>query len=579
MAGNLKSKNDRDQKEKKENRKRKSLSKAMLRIIIIAVLVILTISTVLSWTFMKMGAAVLLTMSGSNAAEGLRHTVEFADGLEAYAKSVMHTYESIPDEIRNRQDSPEYRSYFRMFEETDYYREMIETLENTDTVLTEKDVYLAMYDTERMTMVYLLDSQDIPSEHSCKVGEWERADQEEIDAFFVDTDQIRVFRNYSEMYGERYTIADPIKDDTGTIYAFAMSDIPLSFVNASAAIFTTLYTIVLCIAIVIVILIVRAVMKRRLVQPIRQISGAVEQYTLSRTDESVDRNCFSSLQIKTGDELEELSHVMAGMEQEISAYEDNLMKAAAEEERVRTELSLASTIQAGMLPQIFPPYPDRQEFDIYAMMDPAKEVGGDFYDFFLIDDDHFAIVIADVSGKGVPAALFMMSSMIVINNFASEGYSPAEVLRHTNEKICRSSKVEMFVTVWFGILDLKTGVVTAANAGHEYPAVRHPGGAYELLHDKHSFVIGGMDGMDYKEYTCTLEPGASIFLYTDGVVEATNRQEAFYGSERLLAALNTTEGMSAQETLQIVRADVDRFAEGAPQFDDLTMLCITYKGC
>ena len=571
----------RNEKTVQKGKKNKSISSAILWILAAAVLVILAISTMLNWGFMKVGVTTLLSMSGSNAAVGLRHTIEMADGLEEYVNGVIDTYDSIPDEIRSQQDSDAYRAYFAPFLESDFYKETTAVLEKDQSRYSflEKDVYLAMYDREQMTLVYLLDPKESDQEWNARVGEWEQADQKEIDAFFSGSEDILAHRNLSHRYGELITIADPVLNQEGEIIAFAMSDIPLSYVNASSAIFTFLYSLVLTIVLVIIFLIIRAVMKKRLVKPIREISKAAEQYAVSRTDDRADKNIFSQLNVHTGDELEELSRVMAGMEQDITAYEKNLMKAAAEEERIQTELGLAAKIQLGMLPRVFPPYPERQEFDIYAMMDPAKEVGGDFYDFFLIDDDHLALVIADVSGKGIPAALFMMSAMIVLNNFASEGYSPAEVLRRANEKICSSSKVNMFVTVWFGILDLKTGVVTAANAGHEYPAVRHPGGEYELLHDKHSFVIGGMAGMKYKEYTLALEPGASLFLYTDGVAEASNSQEEFYGCERMLGALDQTGGMSAQETLQTVRGDVDRFAEGAPQFDDLTMLCITYKGC
>ncbi len=553
----------------------------MLRIFVTAVLVILTISTILNWRFMRAGVTVLLSMSGSNAAVGLKQTVGMSDGFAVYVDEVLGTYQQIPDDLRNDMESEEYRAYFEPFERSAFYKKLIHVLENENNQFNyvTKDVYLAMYDRDRMTIVYLLDPRDSEKERNCKVGEWEAVDQEEIDAFFKESDDTLIYRNSSVHYGELITIADPITNDAGEIIAFAMSDIPLAFVNAASMVFTILYAAVLAIVIVVVILVIRMVMQRRLVKPIREVSGAAEQYAISRADSGVEKNFFSRLNIQTGDELEELSQVMADMEQEIAVYEDNLTKAAAEEERIQTELGLATAIQIGMLPQIFPPYPERKEFDIYAVMDPAKEVGGDFYDFFLIDDNHLGLVMADVSGKGIPAALFMMSSMIVINNLASEGYSPSEVLRRANEKICSSAKVDMFVTVWFGIMDLRTGVVTSANAGHEYPAVRHAGGQYELMRSKHSFVIGGMEGMKYREESFTLEPGSSLFLYTDGVAEATNAQEQFYGYERMLAALNTTEGMSAEETLRTVREDVDRFVEEAPQFDDLTMMCITYKGC
>ena len=253
-------------------------------------------------------------------------------------------------------------------------------------------------------------------------------------------------------------------------------------------------------------------------------------------------------------------------------------KQQLDKSRIENELNMASNIQANMLPNIFPPFPDRTEFDIYASMNPAKEVGGDFYDFFLIDDDHLCMVMADVSGKGIPAALFMMASKIILANNAMMGKSPAQILTDTNAAICANNREEMFVTVWLGILEISTGKLTASNAGHEYPVVKHGNGAFELLKDKHGFVIGGMDGVKYKDYELTLEPGSKLFLYTDGVPEATNVQNELFGTERMLAAMNRELTASPEQVLKNVHASVDEFVNEAEQFDDLTMLCLEFKG-
>ena len=257
---------------------------------------------------------------------------------------------------------------------------------------------------------------------------------------------------------------------------------------------------------------------------------------------------------------------------------DKYEKQQIESSRIETELTMASRIQADMLPNIYPAFPERPEFDIYASMDPAKEVGGDFYDFFLIDDDHLCIVMADVSGKGVPAALFMMASKIILANNAMMGKSPAQILADTNAAICANNREEMFVTVWLGILDISTGKLTAANAGHEYPAVKHPDGGFELFKNKHGFVIGGMDGVKYKEYELQFKPGSKLFLYTDGVPEATNAGKELFGAERLIDALNIDNTAAPEQVLKNVRASVDAFVKEAEQFDDLTMLCLEYKG-
>ena len=241
----------------------------------------------------------------------------------------------------------------------------------------------------------------------------------------------------------------------------------------------------------------------------------------------------------------------------------------------QTELNMATEIQVGSLPTVFP---DRPEFDLYASMDPAKEVGGDFYDFFMIDDDHLAIVIADVSGKGVPAALFMMSSKIYINDHATIGGSPAEILGRVNKLVCANNNAHMFVTVWLGILEISTGKLTTASAGHEYPMI-NVSGKYEILKDKHGLAIGAMDFAKYKNTEIQLNKGDSIFVYTDGVAEATDANNELFGTQRTVDALNAIPaGASQKEVLAGVRAAVDAFVKEAPQFDDLTMVGLKYNG-
>ena len=247
------------------------------------------------------------------------------------------------------------------------------------------------------------------------------------------------------------------------------------------------------------------------------------------------------------------------------------------EARLNTELKTAGQIQESMLPHTFPPFPGRNDFEIFASMTPAREVGGDFYDFFLIDDDHLCMVMADVSGKGIPAALFMMTAKAVLQNSAIMGQSAAEILTSTNEALCANNQVEMFVTVWVGILDLRTGKVSAANAGHEYPAVMKKG-RFELLKDPHGFVVGGMEGVRYREYEFELSPGDKLFLYTDGVPEATDANNNMFGTERMLEALNRCSSKPPKRILKEVRKSVDEFVKDAEQFDDLTMMCITYNG-
>lgn len=248
----------------------------------------------------------------------------------------------------------------------------------------------------------------------------------------------------------------------------------------------------------------------------------------------------------------------------------------AAEHRMEQELEYARVIQESALPRNFDV--PRSDFNIYAMMDPAKEVGGDFYDFFVVAPDVLALVIADVSGKGIPAALFMMRSKTLIQNLAKMGRKPSEILYVANNALCEGNDAGTFVTVWVGIMDLKTGKMTCANAGHEYPALMHAGGDYELCHDKHGLVLAGMPNVKYTEYELQLDPGDRLFVYTDGVPEALNEQTEQYGTDRMCAALNRVKDLSAQETLETVREDISAFVGDAEQFDDITMLGFFYNG-
>ena len=281
---------------------------------------------------------------------------------------------------------------------------------------------------------------------------------------------------------------------------------------------------------------------------------------------------------RTGDEIEILAESFSELASQTTEYIDEVRTATAEKERIRSELNMAAAIQSSMLPHDFPPFPDRKEFDLYASMDPAKEVGGDFYDFFLIDDDHLCMIMADVSGKGIPAALFMMVSKVILQSCAMLGRSAEEILSKTNEGICSNNQAEMFVTVWLGILEISTGKLTAANAGHEYPVLKRAGGDYEIFKDRHGFVIGGMAEAKFRQYELQLGPGDKLFLYTDGAPEATDADQQLFGMDRMLDALNSVKDADPAATLEGVRKAIDGFVKDAEQFDDLTMLCMEYKG-
>ena len=312
-----------------------------------------------------------------------------------------------------------------------------------------------------------------------------------------------------------------------------------------------------------------------MIRPLKKVQRNIRLYRDTKDRATVIKYLS---RVQPVNEIGELSQDVISLVNEIDNHVKRIETITAEKERIGAELSLATRIQADMLPNVFPPFPGRNDFEIYATMKPAREVGGDFYDLFLVDEDHLCLVMADVSGKGIPAALFMMACKIILANNAMMNKSPAQILADTNDAICSNNREEMFVTVWVGILELSSGKLTAANAGHEYPVIRNPRGRFKLFRDPHGFVIGGMEGMIYKEYEIRMLPGSSLFLFTDGVTEATNGNSELYGTRRLLDALNVEPEASPEKILENVQKDVVGFVGGAEQFDDITMMCLTYHG-
>lgn len=363
----------------------------------------------------------------------------------------------------------------------------------------------------------------------------------------------------------------PITDRNGNVTALMCMQRPMSELSNSMK--SYLYsiagsTVLLCIAIAILS---SGYLRRQFVKPIRKITEESARFARENT---VGEKLGEVSRIN---ELSTLAHSIDKMEEDMLSYIENLTSVTAEKERIGTELSVASTIQENSLPNIFPAFPERKEFDLYASMTPAKEVGGDFYNFILVDDDHLAFSIADVSGKGVPAALFMMVTNILISENVYLGGTPAEILTLVNNRICEHNTASMFVTVWLGILEISTGKIIAANAGHDDPAVLHKGGDFEIVKNKHGIVIGAMEGIQYKDFEIQLNEGDKIFLYTDGVPEATDKNNNMFTIDRMVQALNKNKEKNPEGILEGIRECVSDFVGDAPQFDDLTMLCIELK--
>lgn len=311
-------------------------------------------------------------------------------------------------------------------------------------------------------------------------------------------------------------------------------------------------------------IVVYFLIKKLVVDNMAKINRSLAKITSGNLDTVVD--------VRTNEEFASLSDDINSTVLTLKRY---IAEAAA---RIDKELEFAKTIQHSAIPTVFPPYPGHSEFDIYAAMDTAKEVGGDFYDFYFVGENKLGFLIADVSGKGIPAAMFMMTAKTIIKGYAESGKSVDEVFTIANEKLCESNEAGMFVTAWFGMLDLLTGKVEFVNAGHNPPLVRHKDSTFDYLKSKPSFVIAGMEGMKYRRNEFFLSPGDEIYLYTDGVTEATDSENRLYGEERLVRFLNTLHGLSGEEICHAVKADVADFVGDAPQFDDITMLYLKYNG-
>ena len=334
-------------------------------------------------------------------------------------------------------------------------------------------------------------------------------------------------------------------------------------------------TLVSMIVVVIGTIILFYFLRSRILKRIFKLEEEIVKYTGTK-DPTIAKEILANK--GWNDEIGSLSEGSAGMITELEEHMRNLQKITAERERISAELGVATQIQADMLPRIFPAFPQFDEFELYASMDPAKEVGGDFYDFFMVDDRHLALVIADVSGKGVPAALFMVIAKTLIKNRLQMGEEPAVAIGNVNEQLCEGNDAGMFVTVWAAVIDIVTGDGVEVNAGHEYPAVYRKGGKFELIKTKHSPAVAVMEGMRFKQSEFHLDPGDMVFMYTDGATEATNAENQLFGEQRLTDALNRHLDLEPKDLLPAMRKEIDAFVADAPQFDDLTMLCMTFRG-
>ncbi len=507
--------------------------------------------------------------------------------LERIFAETKANYESTPEELRSQEFTDAYRERCAVLLDEEYFvaRDiLIKCREQTGM----RNIQMEFYDPAYNRMVIVLDG-DTP-DNAYLPGQWLSDEEGSIETpeqiEYILRSEWFMSVGYGAVSGWTATDYMKIHDTKGNFIGYLVMNIDINEFSNRLGMFLVVY-----IPTIIGILLAAAIkisggVKKRIINPVNKLAEAAREYTRrDKTEETPQESYFSHLQIDTQDEIQELWESMTDMESDMTETLSRIRAMTAERERLTeerarfaTELDIAKDIQRASLPSTFPAFPDRMEFDLYADMTPAKVVGGDFYDFFLLDDDHLVLAIADVSGKGIPAALFMMVGKQALRNCALQGGSPAEMMTFVNDHLCENNPNDMFVTIWLGILTISTGEITACNAGHEYPALLLDSGRYELFEEPHGLACGAMPGETYENYTFRLPPGGKLFVYTDGVVEAHNAKDELYGEEELVNELNRGVSDTPEESVKRVLKQVNDFAGECEQFDDITMLSVWYKG-
>lgn len=518
-----------------------------------------------------------------------RHYKQLAGNIAQTAavtcnKEVVKKYTDAVKEIYLKNPMPELgqgeeEAYFKQYEGImdEEYKMLFNKLNDIKKSNVVKSLYVIYVDAESKSCVYIIDADN--TENTCPMGTWDIIYEENYNVLTHPENGFDSYITNTEEYGWLCSAGAAIMDDNGQVIAHAMVDLSMDEVMNERYAFRRNLCMAMFVITMVILAIFLLIIKHSVIKPINVLSDAARGFVDSMNNSSdSDKSFFSEIKIKSRDEIEQLHTSFKFMEKELYDYIDNLSRITSEKERIGAELSIATKIQADMLPSIFPEFSECNEFNIYATMHPAKEVGGDFYDFFMVDETHLAIVVADVSGKGIPAALFMVIGKTLIKDHTQTGSDLSKVFEKVNNLLCESNSEGLFITAFEGVLDLVTGEFVYVNAGHECPYIYRKGGQYTLHSLEPGFVLAGMEDMMYDTGFIKLEPGDRIFQFTDGVTEAINVNEELYGDKRLEEVLNRNADKKPADLLQAVRMDIENFVGEADQFDDITMLCVEYRG-
>ncbi|MCR5773794.1 MAG: serine/threonine-protein phosphatase [Lachnospiraceae bacterium] len=556
-------------------KKKVSITRTAVYMVVIQAVIVVLAGLIVSMVFFaRIGSEIYDDMNASitGAVIGSVDQGEMEE-LAREVADVISSKGSFPEDYESAKE--EWLKDFESIQESDRYKTLWDEI-NTMRKRTHATAldYVLIYPEEGIE-VFILDACDV---NVLPCGEFHRIDTD----YYLDqpVEDFDGFVTRSSTYGRLRTDGQAVFLDTEKgIYAYLLSDIPVRHLYTRGAAFLLQTALVALILIVFICMGVVILLKKKVVRPIRDLSDSAERFVGNyelRYGSRETGTVFEGLKDCNIMELCNMEDSLQSMELEIDSYLKDLDHMSAERARIDTELDLARRIQAGVLSTEFDTIKERGNIDIFATMAPAKEVGGDFYDFFLTDDGSLCLIIADVAGKGIPAALFMMIAKALIKNRLKSGDSPAEALSNVNEQICEYNIGNMFVTTWLAKIDLSTGRGTEVNAGHEHPVIRRKGERFELNKYRHGLAIGVMSGTKFTERPIELNDGDMLFVYTDGLPEATDKDDEMFGVKRMMDTVNERKETNPHDLLIYVRDTVGEFVGEREPFDDLTMLSIKW---
>ena len=557
-------------------KKKKTISLSRYAVyMIIGQAVILTVaSLIVSFIFFTRSATVIYEEM-DRSITGAALAVADKDVMSELARETLAIYNSMNDPVTEFETNKDaYLARYQAIMNSPEYQETRDSINRLRKETASSAICYKVLIPGENIGIYVFDASDA---NVLPCGAIEHIDTSYLSS---PTDKFKSYIFNSQVYGRVRTDGVPCcTNPSEGIYSYLTADIPISAVSEKSHYFLLNTGILALIITTLICAGASYILRQDIVKVLERITSTAKHFAETRrnTNANTSTDIFQNLPNGEITEFNDLVDSLQQMEIDMNEYVVNLRKMTEDRTRIKSELELAESIQSNMLPSIFPAFPERSEFDIYALMDPAREVGGDFYDFFLIDKDHLAMVIADVSGKGIPAALFMMMSKILVKNYVTTGSSPAEALAAVNNTICQNNTNDMFVTIWLGILTISTGKIIAANAGHEYPILQRAGGQFEVIKDKHGFVVGSMPNLKYSEYEIDFHTGDTLFVYTDGLPESTNSANEQFGLDRILEVLNSEPDGEVEDLFVSMGVAVAEFVQDAEQFDDLTMLALKGK--